>query len=533
MSSKRRWVWLLVGGMLLSLTGCRSGTCSNCSLRDRLFPRRGMTVATPYVQEAPILEGAPTLSAPATIETAPLSSPSPTTTIEPAPSEPSLTPIPAPSAPGTNGSKAPGTSWNSNTRDSYRYGATTTPANPGENHARALLPTSPVTNTRSSSAKPVDTTKGNAAPADSLSELPPLNLPDDVVTTPRDISPPPADLAPLPETEKSPIKEEPSSRTPPPTSSPRQSPSESSSAKSALEQKGLSPPTTSTRTSQIDRSAEPRNVEKPDLSKAGSGFSVPGIVLFASLEPTLAAGSLPDTAGLDWLAEKGYKTLVDLRSSSESHENMIRESHQRGFRYLVLPIELVDLKSKDLEQFSQQLRLVDDRPVYFFDRDGSRASALWLVHRVRQDKLELAKAAQDARDLGFMSERSLELARRFLDQHPSAPTAALKLEDAPNPIIEIETKKKVRNLDRGALARQVLPALMGAWSSFYHVATTVDHQVPRPSDPEGWRPFAALLVSVLAAPLVYLTHAGVVTGVRRAQASLPAPAPSRKSLPRG
>ena len=535
MSSKRRWVWLLLGGMVLSLTGCRSGTCSNCSLRDRLFPRRGMTVATPIVQEAPILEGAPTLAPPATIEPAPLSSPSPTTTIEPAPSEPSLTPIPAPSASGSssgaNGTKSPGTSWNSNARDSYRYGVTSTPTSPGENHARALLPTAPGGSARSS-AKPADSSKTTTTPSDSLSELPPLNLPDDVVTTPRDISPPPADLAPLPETEKSPIKQDSSSATPP-TNPPRQTPGASSRANPPTEQKGLSPPTTSANSSTTTPAAESRTVAKPDLSMAGSGFAVPGIAVFASLEPTLAGGSLPTPTGLDWLTEKGYKTLVDLRSSDESHETMIRESHQRGFRYLVLPVEMSELKLKDVEQFTQELRLEDDRPVYFFDQDGTRASAMWLVHRVRRDHLELAKAEQDARDVAFVSEPAIKLARRFLDQHPNAAAATLKIEESPNPLRDPTALESRGGLDHETLSKRVLPALIGAWSTFYQAATTPDRGIPRPDDPEGWRPFAALLVSVLAAPLVYLTHAGVITGARKLQASLPAPARLPKSLPRG
>ena len=43
----------------------------------------------------------------------------------------------------------------------------------------------------------------------------------------------------------------------------------------------------------------------------------------------LAGGSLPSTAGLNWLVEKGYRTLLDLRESSEVPPSFIAEVTKR------------------------------------------------------------------------------------------------------------------------------------------------------------------------------------------------------------
>ena len=42
--------------------------------------------------------------------------------------------------------------------------------------------------------------------------------------------------------------------------------------------------------------------------------ATPGIARFAAVNLKLAGGSVPSTTGLDWLADKGYKTLVNLAS---------------------------------------------------------------------------------------------------------------------------------------------------------------------------------------------------------------------------
>ena len=59
---------------------------------------------------------------------------------------------------------------------------------------------------------------------------------------------------------------------------------------------------------------------------------------------SLAAGSVPSAAGLDWLIEKGYKTLVDLRESSETDLPFIGEVTKRGLRDIAPPVNLKSIE---------------------------------------------------------------------------------------------------------------------------------------------------------------------------------------------
>ena len=65
---------------------------------------------------------------------------------------------------------------------------------------------------------------------------------------------------------------------------------------------------------------------EPPLPRA----SGPGLTRFLAVDLKLAGGSLPSTAGLDWLVEKGYRTLLDLRESSEVPPTFIAEATKRG-----------------------------------------------------------------------------------------------------------------------------------------------------------------------------------------------------------
>src|SRR5207247_1907163 len=81
-------------------------------------------------------------------------------------------------------------------------------------------------------------------------------------------------------------------------------------------------------------------------------FVAPGIIRrFQVLEPRLAGGSLPSAAGLDWLAETRYKTILDLRETSDVQPSFIADVTNRGLRYVALPIGVTKLDSAHVSRF--------------------------------------------------------------------------------------------------------------------------------------------------------------------------------------
>ena len=79
---------------------------------------------------------------------------------------------------------------------------------------------------------------------------------------------------------------------------------------------------------------------------------------------------MPSAAGLSWLAEKGYRTVLDLRESAEVSPAFIADAASRGLRYVALPINLKSLDADRLARFQFELAAPEARPLFFFDSDG-------------------------------------------------------------------------------------------------------------------------------------------------------------------
>ena len=93
--------------------------------------------------------------------------------------------------------------------------------------------------------------------------------------------------------------------------------------------------------------------------------ATPGIARFAAVDLKLAGGSVPSTTGLDWLADKGYKTLVDLRESSQANLELITAATERGFRYVALPVSVKTIDRDHLARFNFELSLADAASALF------------------------------------------------------------------------------------------------------------------------------------------------------------------------
>ena len=146
---------------------------------------------------------------------------------------------------------------------------------------------------------------------------------------------------------------------------------------------------------------------------------------FVAVDLRLAAGSVPSAAGLDWLAEKGYKTLVDLRESSEANLAFITEATKRGLRYIALPINLKSIDRAHVSRFNLELAMGEARPLYFFDSDGAAAGTLWYIRRIAVDRVNNEIAHREAESLGLNSQDYWSAARNYLERQDNLRSQAL------------------------------------------------------------------------------------------------------------
>src|SRR5271157_3653688 len=398
-----------------------------------------------------------------------------------------------PSSTGSTGSTKSSSSYETFRPD------TRTNSSRGDNLAHTLIST-PVPAARSAQESSRIVTRDTSSPLDGdgkgnsesvLDHLPPLDLPSDVTekTTTSPVAPP---------TQRKP-------QSPAPAAAPA---SDHLSGRSSREP-GLALTGTA----------------MPAPEPASSAGGAPGISRFVAVDLKLAAGSVPSAAGLDWLTEKGYKTLVDLRESSEIDLPFIGEATKRGLRYIALPVNLKSIDRAHVARFNFELAMGEARPLYFFDSDGTRAGTLWYIRRIAVDRVNTEIARREAQDLGLNNPDYWAAARNYLERLDNLRSQAL---DATGPVSTADPQRTAQ------------PAPQPVWSQTRTVPTTLapasspapSTAPPAPLDTTGWHRYAAIVITGLSFPLGYWSRSVVPTILARTLASLPAPARRLKSLPR-
>ena len=265
----------------------------------------------------------------------------------------------------------------------------------------------------------------------------------------------------------------------------------------------------------------------PAPEPASSAGGAPGISRFVAVDLKLAAGSVPSAAGLDWLTEKGYKTLVDLRESSETDLPFIAEAARRGLRYIALPISLKSIDRSHVARFNLELAMGEARPLYFFDSNGTRAGTLWYIRRISVDRVHSEIARREAENLGLYNPDYWSAAKSYLERQDNLRSQAL---DPPGPV-SLAAPQEAAEPTAQLIRSHALPG-PPAPTPASSPGSTPGTACPIADATIAWQPCAAIVITGLTVPLGYWSRSVVPTILARTRASLPAPARRWKSLPR-
>jgi protein tyrosine phosphatase (PTP) superfamily phosphohydrolase (DUF442 family) len=296
----------------------------------------------------------------------------------------------------------------------------------------------------------------------------------------------------------------------------------------------------------------------PEAAAAPSGGAGTGINRFSAVDLKLAGGSAPSSQGLKWLADKGYRTVLDLRESSEVPSSFIAEVTRMGLRYVALPINLETIDRTHLERFNFEVAIGEARPLFFFDSDGSRAGALWYIRRITNDRLDHQIARREAEGLGLTGTSAWAAATNYLSRLnaprasavPSAPAQTLadpiismsvaEIDEKPAdtrdvastlPAVDPDERSKP-NTGPAAAVEPTQPVAATVAQGDQNKSAHDDSAASSvPSFAVAWRPFAAMVISGLAVPLAYLSRTVTPTLVSKARASLTGSGRQPKSLP--
>ena len=253
----------------------------------------------------------------------------------------------------------------------------------------------------------------------------------------------------------------------------------------------------------------------------------PGLARFVAVDLKLAGGSLPSTAGLDWLVEKGYRTLLDLRESSEVSPAFIAEVTKRGLRYIALPIGPGSIDRDHVARFQFEIAAGEARPLYFFDSDGTRSGALWYIRRIATDRVDQQVARREAEELGLFDQAYWSAVTKYV--------STLRRLDSPRP-----PSHRQRQRDSPCASRRAAgPAYRSTRTSL--PTTTAQPPPKRTAHAARRRGLAGQPVCLafvrrdgghLRGPAAGLLEPHLAPADRaKTRASLPAPAQRSKSLP--
>ena len=540
----RRWFAMaLIGGMTLLQSGCQSGPLSNCRMfspcgflgraTNRVLHRDRGCCGSTAVSDGVVDYGAPAgvlVPAPGVIPSYPpggVIGTSPSTVSPPAldtPSDlneaaPKAKSVPLPGGNGTSsttGSGARSTSYYAR-RDSTQMSVRSRrgPIELAGLDACADLSVGPGLVPPSSADEPAISDDDNL-----FDHLPPLDLPGEV--TKSAASPPTPPVAPA-------------------------------NAKASVTDQGNHTTQQEPAGSEADFRLTLASDPVPETASA-AGI---GIARFASVDLNLAGGTVPSAAGLTWLAEKGYRTLVDLRDSAEVSPSFIAGVTNRGLRYVALPVSLKTIDADHVARFNFEIGSAEARPLFFFDSHGSRPGALWYIRRLTVDKVDPQIARREAEELGLVDKTAWLATARYVERrdaemaNPGAarPTPA---NPATSTSTEPQSDDRAASADRGpsdhatatteVIAKNTLASTTRPSPSKGAGAPTPDRldNSSNPSDSDSlpirdtlsWRPLAAMLLTGLSIPLAYWTSTAVPAILSKARASLPAPGLRPRSLPR-
>src|SRR5262245_48068238 len=103
---------------------------------------------------------------------------------------------------------------------------------------------------------------------------------------------------------------------------------------------------------------QPSTEEPPALNADVPGFTV--------VKSQLASGQKPFADGLNWLKEKGYRTVLHVRPPGEDDSAARRQFEAKGFRYLTLEVSPQALTPEVVESLHRTVGHKNNLPLYVY-----------------------------------------------------------------------------------------------------------------------------------------------------------------------
>lgn len=134
------------------------------------------------------------------------------------------------------------------------------------------------------------------------------------------------------------------------------------------------------------------------------------------LEYVATAGQ-PEEEHLKRLAEAGYKTVIDLRTSEEDPGfDEVEVVHKAGMEYVNIPVEHETIDEETLERFRELMKDPERRPVLVHCSSANRVGALLIPYLVLDEGKRPEEAEEIAAGVGLKSDELKQAALEYVNE---------------------------------------------------------------------------------------------------------------------
>ena len=146
--------------------------------------------------------------------------------------------------------------------------------------------------------------------------------------------------------------------------------------------------------------------ECPSLSQFQAPIRVegfePDVPNLMEARDGIYTGGQPTPSGMRRLAERGVRTVVNLRPHTENgaRDESI-EAANLGMTYFSIPVTASNFSIQTIQDLHCVLNDRKNYPIYIHCRTGNRVGGAWFVHRVLFEKASIPEALTEGKLLGM------------------------------------------------------------------------------------------------------------------------------------
>ncbi|HMA17048.1 MAG TPA: protein tyrosine phosphatase family protein, partial [Thermoanaerobaculia bacterium] len=156
------------------------------------------------------------------------------------------------------------------------------------------------------------------------------------------------------------------------------------------------------------------------------GATCSSIEKFYWIDERIATGGQPKADEIAALKREGFRTIVNLRESTEFDAAAeAAEVERQGLRYISIPVRTAEPRDEQADAFLATLADRKIQPMFVHCGSGNRVGAFWMIARVLVDGWTIEDAEREARMVGLRSANLREFAYEYICRHQKAEARAI------------------------------------------------------------------------------------------------------------